>query len=111
MILEERTYTLSTKFTLADYLEPYERIGLPVQSRILGNLVGGFTVEVGQLHSVVHLWGYDSFEERMRRRQELARAPEWAECLEIIRPMIATMENRLLVPTPYSPPLAPSGRA
>lgn len=109
MIVEERTYRLSPVHSLADYMEPYERIGLPVQRAILGCLIGAYTVEVGGLHTLVHLWAYPSFEERLARRARLAADPRWQECLAIIRPMIASMDSRLLVPTGYSPP--PPGNA
>lgn len=103
MIIEERTYVLSPVHALADYLQPYEELGLPVQREILGGLVGAFSTEVGTLHSLVHLWAYDSFEDRLARRARLAADPRWQDCLAIIRPMIASMTNRILMPTGYAP--------
>ena len=42
--------------------------------RILGHLVGYYGVEVGGLNQVVHLWAYDSLDDRAKRRAEL-----WAD--------------------------------
>lgn len=43
--------------------------------KTLGRLLGYFITEIGELNAVVHLWGYDSFEERARRRAALAGEP------------------------------------
>ena len=51
--------------------------GLAVQKRILGHLVGYYSVEVGPLNQVVHLWAYDSLDERAKRRAALWADPEW----------------------------------
>ena len=37
----------------------------------MSNLIGYFTAETGQLKQLVHIWGYASFEDRLRRRAEL----------------------------------------
>ena len=49
-------------------LRLYREKGLAVQKRILGHLVGYYAVEVGELNKVVHLWAYDSLDERAERR-------------------------------------------
>ena len=67
MIVEQRTYTLFPGKTL-EYLRLYESEGMAIQTRILGRLVGYFTTEIGPLNQIIHMWGYDSFEERARRR-------------------------------------------
>lgn len=102
MILEERTYVLDPKFALADYLGPYVAQGLPVQVGYLGEPVGAFTTDVGELHSIVSLWSYVSHDDRALRRARLAADPRWQECLSIIRPMIRSMKNRILLPLDYS---------
>ena len=103
MLVEERHYVLRTPYGPQDYLALYEAEGLAIQRDALGNLLGYFHTEVGELNSMVHLWGYDSFEERARRRTALAAIPEWQAYLGRIRPMIASMSNRLLVPASFSP--------
>jgi hypothetical protein len=102
MIVEERIYTLYPG-KQAEYLKLYQEEGLEVQSRILGRMVGYFTTEVGPLNQVIHMWGYDSFEERLRRRAELFRDPTWLGYVAKIRPLILSQENKILLPTPFSP--------
>jgi hypothetical protein len=102
MIVEERIYTLYPG-KQAEYLKHYQEEGLEVQSRILGRMVGYFTTEVGPLNQVIHMWGYDSFEERLRRRAELFKDPTWLGYVAKIRPLILSQENKILLPTPFSP--------
>lgn len=99
-IVEERCYVLHSHVGPADYFALYDRLGRAVQTETLGGLIGYFASEVGELNSIVSLWRYDSFEERQRRRAQLAADPAWKEYLAQIRPMIRTMNNRLLVPMP-----------
>ncbi|MDF2463869.1 MAG: hypothetical protein K0Q43_2104 [Ramlibacter sp.] len=104
MLIEERHYLLKPEFTTAAYLDIFVSSGaLDLQRRILGNLLGYFTTEIGELNALVHLWGYESFEERTRRRVLLNTEPAWHEYLVRIRPMLRSMTNRLLVPTDFSP--------
>jgi len=101
-IVEMRTYTLHPgKVPL--YLEHYEKEGLEVQRRILGNLVGYYSSEIGTVNQIVHMWGYADLAERQRRRAELAAAPTWKAYLPKILPLIQLMENKILIPTAFSP--------
>lgn len=102
MIVEERIYTIAAG-KLPFYLKTYQDMGLELQKRILGNLIGYFTTEVGPLSTLVHLWGYEDLGERDRRRALLAAEPEWGAYLEACTPLIVRMENRILVPTGFSP--------
>lgn len=103
MLVEERCYVLRMPYGVQDYLALYEAEGLDIQRAILGHMLGYFHTEVGQLNTMVHLWSYDSFEERSARRSALAADPAWQRYLSRIRPMIESMSNRLLVPTSFSP--------
>ena len=103
MLVEERCYLLRMPYGPPDYLKLYEAEGLETQRAFLGKLLGYFHTEVGELNSMVHLWGYDSFEDRARRRALLAADSGWQRYLDRVRPMIASMSNRLLIPTSFSP--------
>ncbi len=102
MIVEERIYTLEVG-KVPEYLRLYEQEGLPIQLPILGNLVGYYSSEIGDLNLIVHLWGYESFEERTRRRAELMSNEGWKAYIAKVRPLILRQENRILVPAPFSP--------
>lgn len=102
MLVEERTYTLHVGKTAA-YLKAYEEAGLEVQRAILGNLIGYFTTEIGTLNQIVHLWGYESMDDRQERRRKLQEDPAWQSYVTTIRPFVLHQENRILVPTSFSP--------
>ena len=104
MLIEERCDLLKPEYTPAMYLDVYTSTGaMELQKKTLGRMLGYFTTEVGELNGLVHLWGYDSFEERARRRALLGPEPAWQEYLARIRPMLHSMSNRLLTPTDFSP--------
>lgn len=102
MILEERTYHIHTG-KLAEIVRLYGEEGVPIQQEILGGLVGWFTVEVGRLSSIVTMWSYADAGERERRRAQLQADERWQAFLPKVQPMIHTQENRILVPTSFSP--------
>ena len=103
MIVEARTYTLRPG-TAAGFLKIYEEHGLPAQLPILGNLIGYYTTEFGPLNQVIHMWGYDSLEERTKRRVELVKSSAWQAYLPMNRDKIVSQKNKLLVPAPFFKP-------
>lgn len=102
MIVEQRTYTL-THGTMAAYLERYEKHGLPVQRRHLGELIGFYVTEIGPLNQVVHLWRYESLADRERRREKLAADPEWHAFLRTNAGSFTHQEVKIMKPAPFSP--------
>jgi hypothetical protein len=102
MIVEHRTYTFAPG-KLPEFIKAYQELGHDVQVPILGNLIGVFTTEIGTLNQIIHLWGYDSFAERDRRRAELAANKDWPKYLKKAVGLIDHMQTQILVPAPYSP--------
>ena len=102
MIVEERTYHVYTG-KLPEVVRLYAEEGTRVQQEHLGHLVGAFTVDVGDVSSIVHLWGYDSYAERERRRALLQADQRWKDFLPKLQPLIHTQRTRILLPTSYSP--------
>jgi hypothetical protein len=102
MIVELRDYTIVTG-KLAEFVKHAETTGIKIQAPILGNLLGWFTSEIGDLNHVVQMWGYDSYDERTRRRATLYSDPEWLAYLPIVMPLIAVMRSRILLPSSFSP--------
>lgn len=100
MIVEMRTYTLALGST-ARYFALYSEKGLALQKRILGHLVGYYSVEVGGLNQVIHLWAYDSFEERAKRRAALWADPDWQAYGREMSSLVIKQENQLLSPAPF----------
>jgi hypothetical protein len=102
VIVEERTYHVITG-KLPEVVRLYAEEGIELQQEYLGNLLGWFTVDVGELSSVVSLWGYESFGERERRRAELQADDRWKAFLARLQPLLHTQWNRIMIPTPFSP--------
>jgi len=103
MIVEERIYVLQTGASQKEYLSIYEKEGLPAQLEILQGFLGYFSTEFGVQNQLVHLWAYRDLEDRRERRARLAEDTRWQGCLAKIRPMIMTMENRIMYPASFSP--------
>ena len=103
MIVDHRTYELQPG-RLRDFLALYEREGLPVQLKHLGNLVGYYTTEVGNVNEIVHMWGYDSMDDRWERRKALQASPEWQAYAVQMRPLVDHIENKILIPAPFFSP-------
>jgi hypothetical protein len=102
VIVEERDYHVFTG-KLNELVRLYETEGIALQERYLGRLVGAFTVDVGRVSTYTHIWAYDDYEDRRRRRAELQADEAWVAFLGKIQPLIHTQENRILIPTSFSP--------
>jgi hypothetical protein len=102
MIVEQRDYTIVTG-KLAEFVKRTEDTGIKIQAPILGNLLGWFTSEIGELNHVVHMWGYDDYGERERRRTALYSDAAWLAYLPSVMPLIAVMRTRILIPSSFSP--------
>jgi hypothetical protein len=102
MIYEERIYTIKPG-TMGEYMKNYEELGLPVQKEVLGTLVGFWHTDVGGLNKVVHIWGYDSLDDRLEKRAILSAHPDWPAYLDVALPLIVEQENRVLIPASFSP--------
>ena len=102
MILEQRDYHVFTG-RLNELVRLYAEEGIAIQEEILGGLVGVFTTDIGSLSTYTSLWRYDSFGERETRRARLQSDERWQQFLAKIQPLIHTQQNRILVPTAFSP--------
>ena len=103
MLVEERIYTLYVG-KQTEYLQIYESDGLPVQRQYLGRMLGYYFTEVGPLNQVIHMWGYDSFEDRITRRAAMRADPRWAPYLKKIQPFSLHQESKLLFPASFFKP-------
>jgi hypothetical protein len=102
MIVDERTYTVKPG-AVAEYFKLYEQQALALQTKILGHLVGYFSTEIGTLNQIVHIWAYENFAEREKRRSELRASEKWQSYAATARPLVVQQENRILVPASFSP--------
>lgn len=102
MIIDHRTYTVPHG-KMEEYLTRYETLGLPVQQRYLGNVLGCYVSEIGALNQVVFLWGYESLADRETRRLLMEKDPEWAVFREKNAGAFVSQETKIMRPTAFSP--------
>jgi hypothetical protein len=102
MIVEMRTYSL-TPGSVSKWLRLYEEKGFPVHKEILGNLIGYFHTEIGDVNEVIHMWGYESFEDRQQRRAQLAKHADWQAFLADALPILQTQQIKILSCATFSP--------
>jgi hypothetical protein len=103
MLVEQRVYTLNSG-RVAEYLKVYEEFGLPVQRQHLGRMLGYYTTEIGDINQIIHMWGYDSFEDRIKRRTAMRNDPRWPVYMQKIHGMFAKQESKILLPTSFFKP-------
>ncbi len=105
MIQELRTYTL-VPGTQGQYLKLSSEVGRKTRGDKYGKLEGFWYTEFGTLNQVVHLWTFDSLNERERLRSELAKNEDWTKgYIPQIRSMLLAQENKILsAALPLQPP-------
>ena len=101
MIIEMRTYILKPA-TLKKFLNIYNNDIRETHVSILGNQIGFFYTEFGELNKVVHLYGYDSYIDREKRREILSKNKEFISYLDKVKDIILHMKNEVLIPTEFS---------
>lgn len=102
MLIEHRTYTVPHG-KMNEYLERYEKFGLPPQQRHLGRLVGFFISEIGPLNQVISLWAYKSMADREERRAKLDQDPDWIAFRSMNVGSFTAQETRILKAARFSP--------
>ncbi len=99
MIYEVRTYDLKPG-TLAQY---EERFGEALPHREKYSKLGAFWhTEIGPLNQVIHVWPYESLDERDRIRAEAAQDPHWPPPSN---GAVLTMNSEIWNPAPFMRPM------
>lgn len=101
MLVEQRTYDILPA-RVPDFYALYQAHGLAVQVRHLGRMLGYYSSEFGMLNQIVHLWGYESLDERTLRRTALFADEEWCDYFAKVLPLIVRQESRILAPAPFA---------
>jgi hypothetical protein len=101
MIIEHRTYKIKPG-KLNALMDLYEKVGMDVHKKILGNQIGYFYTEIGPLNEIVHLYGYKSLDDRARRRKELSENETWQKYISQAIDFIENQESKILLPAKFS---------
>jgi NIPSNAP protein len=100
MYVEERIYRLKIG-AVAEYCKNYEELGMKTQLKHLPHMVGYYFTEIGGLKCMVHLWAYDSLDQREKCRAAMQADPDWKKYLDKSRPLMESQENRIMKAAPF----------
>lgn len=101
MIYEVRTYDCRPT-TMPEVIK---RFGDAYEHRRkYSELAACWYTEIGPLNQIVHIWPYESLDERGRIRAEAANDPNWPPR---IQEFLVNATAEIFVPFPFSPPLQP----
>lgn len=103
-IYEKRTYSVSVG-KMADVIRLYKTLGWPALEAggFSRHLIGYFTSDTGELHQLIHLWRFDSDEERRAFWKRLFEDPDFTAFAVQLRPLLQTQSNQLLLAAPWGP--------
>ena len=101
MIIEMRTYTLKP----GNIPTFEERFGgaLAIREKY-SKLAAFWHTEVGPLNQVIHVWPYESLDQRAKVRAEASKAEGWPPNT---RELTLEQRSEIFLPAPFSPPLEP----
>ena len=102
MFYEIRTYRLKNG-AIPAYLRVVAETGIAIQKKHLGTLVGYFFSEIGPINEIVHIWAFESLDDREKRRARLMADADWQAFLPKIRDLIEVAENKIMKPAAFSP--------
>jgi hypothetical protein len=108
MVIDHRAYTLHPG-TVGTFMELFEKEGLEPQQRILGNFMGLYRTEFGNINRIIMMFAYEDAVDRQRRRERLYQDPAFQAFLVKVRPLIREQEVSMLLPSRCNPPLTPAG--
>ena len=100
MYIEERMYRLKIG-AVPEYCKLYQELAMHVQLRHLPHMLGYYYTEVGDLNMMVHMWAYDSLDQREKCRAALQADPDWQAYLAKCRPLMETQETRIMKAAPF----------
>jgi hypothetical protein len=102
MIYEFRTYTIRPRM-MGEFIKRWEPL-LPKRLEY-SRLAAMWTTEIGPLNQVIHVWEYKDALERAQVREAVVKAGIWPPPTT---DLIEDMKSEIMIPQPFSPPLAPS---
>jgi hypothetical protein len=94
-IVDLRTYTIQLR-RMAEFLDVFDRLAMPVQLKYLGRPLGMYTSAVGPLNQVIHLWGFDDMGQFQQCHAARDKDPDWPAYLKASGHLITAQETRLI---------------
>jgi hypothetical protein len=94
-LVDHRIYTIRLR-KMAEFIDVFDRLAMPILLETLGNPLGFYTSQVGPLNQFVHLWAYESladYERRCQMRDAHVGMPAYMAASEHL---IVAQETRLI---------------
>ena len=103
-IYEKRTYSV-TVGQMTEVIRLYSTLGYPALEAggFSKQLIGYFTSDTGELHQLMHLWRFDSDDDRRAFWKRLFEDQDFMAFAKQLRPLIKTQSNQLLLAAPWGP--------
>ncbi len=104
MLLDHRTYRVKPG-KLAAHLEIYQKHGMAVQTKHLGQPLAYLITETGEINTYVHIWVYEDAGDRAKKRAAMQADPGWKEYLRISGEAgyLEHQDNKLMTPAAFFP--------
>jgi hypothetical protein len=94
-LVDHRVYTITLR-KMAEFLDVFDRLAMPVLLETLGTPLGFWTSVVGPQNQFTHLWGYDDFEDYGRRCIARDTHPDFPAYLRASEHLIVAQETKLI---------------
>jgi hypothetical protein len=103
-VYEKRTYSV-TVGKMSEVIHLYTTLGWPALEAggFSKNLIGYFTSDTGELHQLIHLWRFESDDDRRAFWKRLYADKDFMAFAVQLRPLIKTQANQLLLAAPWGP--------
>lgn len=103
-IYEKRTYSV-TVGQMSEVVRLYSTLGWSALEAggFSKNLIGYFISDTGELHQLVHLWRFDTDDERRTFWKRLFEDVDFMSFAKQLRPLVKTQSNQLLLAAPWGP--------
>jgi hypothetical protein len=103
-IYEKRTYSV-TVGQMPEVVRLYSTQGWPAMEAggFAKNCVGYFISDTGELHQLIHLWKFDSDDDRRAFWKRLGEDADFVAFVKQLRPLLKTQTNQLMLASPWGP--------
>ena len=104
VIYEQRTYSV-TVGKMSEVIRLYQSLGWPALDAggFSKHLIGYFVSDTGELHQLVHLWRFDSDDDRRAFWKRLFEDADFMAFAKQLRPLLLRQHNQLLLAAPWGP--------
>ena len=104
VLIDHRYYTIKPGKTAA-HLDLYEKHGFAAQTRHLGQPLCYMFTESGEVNTLVHVWCYEDANDRMQKRANMWKDPEWVDYAKqmVDSGYLVGQKNNLMIPAKFAP--------